>query len=140
MNPKEYYRKLSFSIKDAEIRLVAAVMSDYVGEENAVRLDVLCGRLSMDERKVRIILGRLVTEYGLPVCAHSGKAGRWLARTFDEARETQAEYYSRAREDKLRGDAFNSCHYPPEQAEEIKEVQPALLEVPEPEPIPHWRW
>jgi MarR-like DNA-binding transcriptional regulator SgrR of sgrS sRNA len=41
---------------------VAAVMSDYVGEENAVRLDVLCGRLSMDERKVRIILGRLVTE------------------------------------------------------------------------------
>ena len=140
MNPKEFYRKLSFSIKDAEIRLVAAVMSDYVGEENAVRLEDLCGRLSMDERKVRIILGRLVTEYGLPVCAHSGKAGRWLARTFDEARPTQAEYYSRAREDKLRGDAFNSCHYPPEQADEIREVQPALLEVPEPDPIPHWRW
>lgn len=139
MNPKEYYRKLSFSIKDAEIRLVAAVMSDYVGEENAVRLEVLCGRVGMDERKVRMILEKLVTEYGLPVCAHSGKAGRWLARSFDEARATQAEYYSRAAADKRRGDAFNNCHYPPE-FEEIIEVQPALLDVPEPDPVPHWRW
>lgn len=140
MNPRDYYRTLSFSIKDAEIRLVAAVMTDYVGEENAVRIEDLSGRVGMDERKVRLILAQLVTEYGVPVCAHSGKAGRWLARTFDEARATQAEYYSRAREDKLRGDAFNRCHYPPEQVEEIREVQPALLEVPEPEPRYHWGW
>lgn len=140
MNPREYYRKLSFSIKDAEIRLVAAVMSDYVGEENAVRLEDLCGRLSMDERKVRIILAKLVTEYGLPVCAHSGKAGRWLARSYEEARETQMEHYSRMAAEKEHGDAFNRCHYPPEQVEEIREVQPALLDIPEPEPRYHWGW
>ena len=140
MNPREYYRKLSFSIKDAEIRLVAAVMSDYVGEENAVRLEELCGRLSMDERKVRLILAQLVTEYGVPVCAHSGKAGRWLARTFDEARATQAEYYSRAREDKLRGDAFNRCQYPPAQVEELREMQPTLLEMPEPKSDYYYNW
>ena len=140
MNPREHYRKLSFSIKDAEIRAVAAVMCEHIGEQNAIRLEALAGRVSMDERKVRLILEKLVTEYGLPVCAHSGKAGRWLARSFDEARETQAEYYSRAAADKRRGDAFNRCNYPPKQAEELREVQPALLDVPEPEPVPYWRW
>ena len=140
MNPREHYRKLSFSIKDAEIRAVAAVMSDYIGEENAVRLDALCRRVSMDERKVRLILGKLVTEYGVPVCAHSGKAGRWLARTYADAAVTQAEHYARAVAEKRRGDAYNSCHYPPDETGEIKPVQPALLDVPEPDIIPYWRW
>ena len=140
MNPREYYRMKTAQITEADVRLVAACMTDYIGEENAVRLDALCRRVSMDERKVRLILGKLVTEYGVPVCAHSGKAGRWLARSFDEARETQAEYYSRAREDKRRGDAFNTCNYPPKPAEELRELQPTLIDVPEPDPIPFWRW
>ena len=140
MNPRDYYRKLSHDITDSEIRLVALTMADYIGEDNAIRLEDLCKLLAMDERKVRMILERLVTEYRLPVCAHSGKAGRWLARSFDEARETQAEYYSRAREDKRRGDAFNSCNYPPKPTEELRELQPTLIDVPEPDPIPFWRW
>lgn len=140
MNPREYYRKLAFGIKDAEIRAVAAVMAEHIGEENAVRLDALCGRVGMDERRVRIVLEKLVTEYGVPVCAHSGKAGRWLARSCDEARETQAEYYSRAAADKRRGDAFNTCHYPPKQVEELREVQPALLEMPEPKSDYYYNW
>jgi len=112
MNPKEYYRKLSFSIKDAEIRLVAAVMSDYVGEENAVRLDVLCGRLSMDERKVRIILGRLVTEYGLPVCAHSGKAGRWIATSEEDRWRVIGDLDSRIKELRERREAMLTAKIP----------------------------
>jgi len=140
ISPKDYFKKLAFSIKDAEIRLVAAIMSDYVGEENAVRLDTLCRRVSMDERKVRLILGKLVTEYGVPVCAHSGKAGRWLARTYEDATVTQAEHYARAAAEKRRGDAYNSCHYPPDETGEIKPAQPALLDVPEPDIIPYWRW
>jgi len=102
ISPKDYFKKLAFSIKDAEIRLVAAIMSDYIGEENAVRLDALCRRVSMDERKVRLILGKLVTEYGVPVCAHSGKAGRWPARTYEDAAVTQAEHYARAVAEKRR--------------------------------------
>jgi len=82
MNPRDYYRKLSGDITDAEIRLVALVMSDYIGEDNAIRLEDLCKLTSMEERKVRMILERLVTEYRLP----------------------------------------------------------ALLDVPEPDIIPHWRW
>ncbi len=140
MNPREHYRKLAFSINDAEIRAVAAVMAEHIGEENAVRLDALCGRVGMDERRVRIILEKLVTEYGVPVCAHSGKAGRWLARSYDEARETQAEYYSRAAADKRRGDAFNRCQYPPKEAQELKQVQPTLLEMPEPKSDYYYNW
>jgi len=140
MNPREHYRKLAFSINDAEIRMVAAVMAEHIGEENAVRLDALCGRVSMDERRVRIVLEKLVTKYGVPVCAHSGKAGRWLARSYDEARETQAEYYSRAAADKKRGDAFNRCQYPPAQVEELREMQPTLLEMPEPKSDYYYNW
>jgi hypothetical protein len=140
MTPRDYYRKLSHDITDAEIRLVAFTMADYVGEDNAIRLEDLCKITSMDERKVRMILERLVTEYHLPVCAHSGKAGRWLARTYGDAKVTQAEHYARAAAEKRRGDAYNSCRYPPEETGEIKPVQPALLDVPEPDIIPHWRW
>lgn len=140
MNPREHYRKLAFSINDAEIRMVAAVMAEHIGEENAVRLDALCGRVSMDERRVRIVLEKLVLDYGVPVCAHSGKAGRWLARSYDEARETQAEYYSRAVADKRRGDAFNTCHYPPTQAQELKQVQPTLMDMPEPKSDYYYNW
>ena len=60
--------------------------------------------------------------------------------TTTRTRETQAEYYSRAREDKRRGDAFNTCNYPPKPAEELRELQPTLIDVPEPDPVPHWRW
>ena len=108
MNPREHYRKLAFSINDAEIRMVAAVMAEHIGEENAVRLDALCGRVSMDERRVRIVLEKLVTEYGVPVCAHSGKAGR--------------------------------CQYPPAQVEELREMQPTLLEMPEPKSDYYYNW
>ncbi|HQH28125.1 MAG TPA: hypothetical protein PLP17_12060 [Oligoflexia bacterium] len=140
MNPNDYYRLKSGEIREADIRLVAACMSDHVGEENAVRLETLVARCGLGERQVRDILEVLVKDHGWPIGAHSGKAGRWLARSFDEARETQAEYYSRAREDKRRGDAFNTCNYPPKPAEELRELQPTLIDVPEPDPIPFWRW
>ncbi len=140
MNPHEYYRKLSYYITDVEIRAVAEIMCDHIGEDDAIRLEDLCKLTKMDERKVRMILERLVTEYRLPVCAHSGKAGRWLARTYEDAKVTQAEHYARAAAEKRRGDAYNRCQYPPEETGEIKPVQPALLDVPEPDIIPHWRW
>lgn len=140
MNPNDYYRMKSAEIKEADIRLVAACMSDHVGEENLIRIEALCRRVSMDDRKVRIILEKLTTEYHLPVCAHSGKAGRWLARSYEEAKPTQMEHYSRSKADKRRGDAFNSCHYPPVSIDEIEISQPALFEV-ESEPRDyHYNW
>ena len=76
MNPNEYYRLKSAEIQEADIRLVAACMSDHVGEENAVRLESLVARSGLGERQVRDILKVLVKDYGWPIGAHAGKAGR----------------------------------------------------------------
>lgn len=84
MNPDEFYRLKSAQITDAEVRLVAAVMSDYVGEENAVKLDRLCARVGLGERQVRDILETLVVTYGWPIGAHAGRAGRWIIANEEE--------------------------------------------------------
>ena len=62
MNPSEYYRLKSAEIKEADIRLVAACMSDHIGEQNAVRLEKLAARVGMGERQVRAKLETLVVE------------------------------------------------------------------------------
>jgi hypothetical protein len=84
MTPDEFYRLKSAAITDAEVRLVAAVMSDYVGEENAVRLERLAARVGLGERQVRDILETLVVTYGWPIGAHAGKAGRWIIANEEE--------------------------------------------------------
>jgi len=84
MNPREYYHLMTASITEADIRLVAACMTDHIGEENAVRIENLAGRVGFHERQVRDILETLVIQYGWPVCAHAGKAGRWLATNEDD--------------------------------------------------------
>jgi hypothetical protein len=84
MNPAEFYRLKSAQITDAEVRLVAAVMSDYVGEENAVRLERLSARVGLGERQVRDILETLVVSYGWPIGAHAGRAGRWIIANEEE--------------------------------------------------------
>lgn len=84
MNPDEFYRLKSAQITDAEVRLVAAVMSDYVGEENAVRLERLAARVGLGERQVRDILETLVVSYGWPIGAHAGRAGRWIIANEEE--------------------------------------------------------
>ena len=51
MNPNDYYRMKSAEIKESDIRLVAAVMSEHVGEENAVRMEKLVARCGLGERQ-----------------------------------------------------------------------------------------
>ena len=84
MNPREYSRMKTAQITEADVRLVAACMTDYIGEANAVRIETLAGRVGFGERQVRDILETLVIQYGWPVCAHAGKAGRWIATSEDD--------------------------------------------------------
>lgn len=84
MNPADFYRLKSATITDKEVALVAAIMSDYIGEQNAVKLDRLCARVGMGERQVRDILETLVCSYGWPIGAHAGKAGRWIIANEEE--------------------------------------------------------
>ena len=74
MNPREYYHLKTAQITEADVRLVAACMTDHIGEQNAVRIEQLSGRVGFHERQVRDILAILVKQYGWPICANAGKA------------------------------------------------------------------
>ena len=63
MNPIDFYRMKSAEIKEADIRLVAAVMSEHVGEESAVRMEKLVARCGLG---------------GAPGTRHSGSVGQGL--------------------------------------------------------------
>jgi hypothetical protein len=84
MNPAEYYRLKTATITDKEVALVAACMTDHIGEENAVRIERLAARVAMGERQVRDILETLVCDYGWPIGAHAGRAGRWIIASEEE--------------------------------------------------------
>jgi hypothetical protein len=97
MNPAEYYRMKTATITDKEVALVAAIMSDYIGEENSVKLDRLCARVGLGERQVRDILETLVVSYGWPIGAHAGKAGRWICTDDEEKWRVIGDLDSRIR-------------------------------------------
>ena len=112
MNPNDYYRLKSGEIREADIRLVAACMSDHVGEENAVRLETLVARCGLGERQVRDILETLVIVYGWPVCAHAGKAGRWIATNEEDRWLVIGDLDSRIRALRERREAMLTAKIP----------------------------
>ena len=63
MNPREYYHFKTAQITEADVRLVAEVMSEHVGKENRISKNELCARVSMSERKVRDILAVIAINY-----------------------------------------------------------------------------
>ena len=112
MNPNDYYRLKSAEITEADIRLVAAVMSEHVGEENAVRLESLVARCGLGERQVRDILEVLVKDHGWPIGAHAGKAGRWIIANEQERWHVANELLSRENEIRARRKVIEQAHIP----------------------------
>ena len=112
MNPNDYYRLKSAEIKEADIRLVAAVMSEHVGEENAVRMEKLVARCGLGERQVRDILEVLVKDYKWPIGAHAGKAGRWIIENEQERWHVANELLSRENELRARRKVIEQAHLP----------------------------
>ena len=112
MNPNDYYRLKSAEIKEADIRLVAAVMSEHVGQENAVRLESLVARCGLGERQVRDILEVLVKDYKWPIGAHAGKAGRWIIANEQERWHVANELLSREDELRARRKVIEQAHIP----------------------------
>ena len=112
MNPREYYHLKTASITEADIRLVAACMTDYIGEDNAVRIETLAGRVGFGERQVRDILETLVITYGWPVCAHAGKAGRWIATTEEDRWQVIGDLDSRIKALRERREAMLAAKIP----------------------------
>ena len=112
MNPREYYHLKTATITEADVRLVAACMTDHIGEQNAVRIEQLSGRVGMHERQVRDILATLTTSYGWPIGAHAGKAGRWIIDNDDERWAVLGDLKSRVRELNKRYDALLTAKIP----------------------------
>jgi len=112
MNPREYYHLKTASITEADVRLVAACMSDHVGEENAVRLEALVARCGLGERQVRDILEVLVKDYKWPIGAHAGKAGRWIIANEQERWHVANELLSRENELRARRKVIEQAHIP----------------------------
>ena len=112
MNPNDYYRLKSAEIKEADIRLVASVMSEHVGQENAVRMEKLVARCGLGERQVRDILEVLVKDYKWPIGAHAGKAGRWIIENEQERWHVATELLSRENELRARRKVIEHAHIP----------------------------
>ena len=112
MNPRDYYRQKTASITEADVRLVAACMTDYIGEANAVRIETLAGRVGFHERQVRDILAILVKQYGWPICANAGKAGRWIATSEEDRWLVIGDLDSRIKELRERREALLTATIP----------------------------
>ena len=141
MTPRDHYRRLMWGIQDAEIRCVAAVMAEHIGEANAVTMPELRGRVSMSERKVRAILERLTKEFGIPIGAQSGKAGRFIISNEFERQAVIADLASRVGETQARIKALREIELPVDEPEHPHKTAPTLFEMPEPQadPLAYWR-
>jgi hypothetical protein len=94
--PARFYRELISSIQDTDLKKCASLMTYHIGESNAISIDEIGVHLRCEVRKARQILEQLIEDYGVPVCSHSGKAGRWLASTPEEVDTAATERESRA--------------------------------------------
>jgi hypothetical protein len=98
MNPRDYYHLKTASITEADVKKVAEVMADHIGKENRIKKSELCGRVSMDERKVRDILAIIAVDYRWGICSSSGVSGYWVAANEDERWQGLNDLRSRNRE------------------------------------------
>lgn len=130
MNPQDYYKRLIASITEDDVRRVAEVMAEHIGEENRITLQNLVALTKLNERTVRVILNTLVVEFGIPIGAHSGKDGRWIIDNKAEMDAVIAELTSRANKMNKRANALRRAVLP----KTAEPQQTALFEQPKPEP------
>lgn len=100
MNPTEFYRIMAAEISDDDVKLIASIMANHIGEQNAITIPELVKQTGYHERKVRDILQILVLEHGWLIGSHAGMAGRWIISNEEERWHVANEL--RSREDELR--------------------------------------
>lgn len=131
MDPRAFYEQLVKQIDDADVRKVAQVMLNHVGEANLITLDDLA-RAAFDEftqsteRKTRLILAKLVTDYHMPIGAYSAKPGRWLCADEEERRRVVMDLTARHNETGNRIHSLRLAKVPPKEPKFEKAVQNSL--------------
>jgi len=137
----EVYFRLASEITEADERKTIEIMAHHVGEENAIPLGELAQKVlgkvnDNTKRQMRIILERLVDSYRIPICANSGKAGRWIGTTNSQVEHTAVELISRGNADHKRARSLRKAKLPHELAAEymamdnVAPVQGTLFEMP----------
>jgi len=54
MNPSDYYKhEVVNKVREPELRKVASVLADHIGQQNAITLAELCAQTNMGERQAR---------------------------------------------------------------------------------------
>lgn len=129
--PREFYERLIADIDDADVRKVAAVMLQHIGEDHLITLDDLTrqafGEFTQStERKTRLILARLVTDHHMPIGAYSGKAGRWLCADEEELNRVIMDLTARHNETGNRIHSLRLSKVPPKEPKFEKAVQNSL--------------
>ena len=117
MTPRETYERIINSITDMDTRKLAREMSYHVGKDNRITkaelIIFMFGKVSdTNDRKVRLIVSDLVTNYHYPICTLSGVGGYWLAETRDEAIESAQDIESRIPDMVDRAKALRMCDLP----------------------------
>ena len=112
MNPRDYYRQKTASITEADppskrLNSYGVCFPDIVGHASGNKADV-----GFHERQVRDILETLVIQYGWPVCAHAGKAGRWIATSEDDRWQVIGDLDSRIKSLRERREAMLTAKIP----------------------------
>lgn len=141
MNPSDYYKRLIAGITEDDVRRVAEIMARHIGEQNRVSIQSLVAQTKLNERTVRVILNTLVIEYGIPIGAQSGRAGRWICANQRELDTVVADLQSRANETTNRIRALRVATIPSELVTYTPDTtqrtpQPYLFEPPK---VPEWQ-
>ena len=128
MDPRAFYEQLVKQIVDADVRKVAQVMLSHVGEKNRIALGELADQAfgeftESTERKVRLILAKLVTDYHMPIGAYSAKPGRWLCADEEERRRVVMDLTARYNELQNRIHALRLAAVPAKEPKFEKPVQ-----------------
>jgi len=160
MNPRDYYRKLSWEVDDEDVAALLLVLRDHIGKENKIDrhslVEAMYGKytdsLWRKMRMAKALLTKKVFSTGrkLAIGSSSGEGGYWIVKDETDREPCKAEHRSRKIEtDDMLDNVTNGMTW-----EEVENsisnqfddtlnteyLQPALLEVPEPDPIPHSRW
>lgn len=144
---QQYYADFALKyVSEPDASAILLHLADHISEDNQTALWqialVAYGRYnSSTERKAREALELLVTKYGIPVGAHSGKAGRWLIISIEELAHVQNELYSRAARIRQRADALGKMELRPTLDDApILVEQVALFDLPVPAAPRPWEW
>lgn len=159
MNPREYYRKLSFEVDDENASKLLLVLIDHIGKEN--RIDrrslviAMYGKytesLWRKMRMAKALLTKKVFSTGrkLAIGSSSGEGGYWIVSDESDREPCVAETASRKAEtDDVFDNVKNGMTWEDierlfetnSHKQKVEYLQPALLDIPEPEPRYHWGW